>query len=355
MTNVAAPSWPGLAGLKLQPLQIERAVWGKVHGQTSDFRWIARSDGLALDSTLHQALSLGSEDKPRDAVCWRALEDCFVAMRIYPSRARDAASRSGFLEKQLLILRRHEEIPAALAAMVLLPRVAQMSDQVWWPYRESSDWSRPDFVLKLESQENLPITVSADELKTRIELGTSELKEKIGMDQLASLYQALSDGLRPTFLPDLDQPLSPEALATLLLPLERAKADQLSLAGWIPSARVQTEGLANWDLVIGINQQFSAKRTAAIENVRFGLADGSGPVRKRSQCAGTRSNAAAVRGFTAPASRKPPWFSSRGQDDAPAGSGALEPGMRMPPVATGSEAQTHRRPHHPHGSLRIRS
>ena len=61
--------WPALAGISSRvwesEITVERAIWGKVPGQRSDFRWIARSPGFVGHlGRVEAALRIGREDRP---------------------------------------------------------------------------------------------------------------------------------------------------------------------------------------------------------------------------------------------------------------------------------------------------
>jgi len=264
-------NWPALADRPSFPdfpwcpsgatlLSWEWAVWGKVHGQPSDFRWIARSPGFArFDRTLEHQLSVGTEDRPRYSTFWRALPDCCYAVVSYPSRARDAANRSGFLEKQIIAWPR-TDVPAALAALLLLPRVATFTDDVWWNRFAGQPWGRADFALPIDENDCPPIAFSEREIAEAIGRGIEALKATVDERILEQLYAQLLAGRRPAWLRGLDKPLVPEAQAVLLLPLARQVADHLSLAGWIPSNRAGEEDLASrWDVLVEpAGQRFTA-------------------------------------------------------------------------------------------------
>ena len=85
-----------------------------------------------------------------------------------------------------------------------------------------------------------------------IQAGCRALAQLVDPADLGRLYGRLLAGARGIPLEGLGGPLPPEALAALLLPLPRERADRLSLAGWLPSSRTEDGGLANaWDLILG--------------------------------------------------------------------------------------------------------
>jgi len=242
-------------------LEVARAVWGKVHGAASDFRWIAHSPDIdPREQHLERELLLGFEDAPGPAPCWRAIEGTFHAISCYPSRAVDAARRSGFLEKQVLRWTPPNGMPAALGALLLLPEVARHTDQVWWESSADARWSRPDFALILKPEDAAPVEVSAEALERNAEVGLAAVREAVSEQSLTEFYSALLAERRPVILSGLLRPLPPAALATLLLPLPRELADRLSLAGWFPSKRADSESFQRLWSVLLCDRQPSALR-----------------------------------------------------------------------------------------------
>jgi hypothetical protein len=105
----------------------------------------------------------------------------------------------------------------------------------------------PDALLSLDP-EDLP--VDEDTIGIAIERGRQQLRDTISPDALAHLYDRLLSSRRPALLTGMQQPLSAEALAALLLPLPREIADRISLAGWLPSGRPLTTDLCKrWDVL----------------------------------------------------------------------------------------------------------
>jgi len=248
--------WPALIpGQRAIPpsLKTGRAVWGKVDGAASDYRWIASSPGLNPHSRkLERELLLGTEDDaPERASCWRALNGSYCAVSCYRSRAMDAARRSGFLEKQVLEWRPEDGAPATLGALLLLPRVAGLGDEVWWQRGDDPGWESSSFLLTLDAGDAPLVEVSDALLEKAIEKGCAALRESVEEAALAAFYSAVLSGIRPAVLPDLSQPLAPEAVSALLLPLSRDRADQLSMAGWVVSQRIDPESFVRlWDILL---------------------------------------------------------------------------------------------------------
>jgi hypothetical protein len=249
-------AWPALHPGKTplpEEIRYERGVWGKVHAARTDFRWIARSGGFARegpDLELGRQISLGAEDQPVQAQLWRSLDDRCLAVGLYPSRSVDAGGRTSFLEKQVLAWSRTPEVPAALAALLLLPHVETLTDDVWWTRHGNQPWGDPAFSLPIPPSE--PLSIRLDQLDKAVQQGVSELRDSVEPSGLQRLYAQIVAGRCPAWLTGLDRPLSPRALAVLLLPLPRALADSLSLAGWIPSGRVSVEDLtaARWGVLV---------------------------------------------------------------------------------------------------------
>jgi len=254
--------WPALRPGKPPngPLAYQRAVWGKVHGAASDFRWIARSEAFRPGDRLARDLLLGSEDHPppQRLYVWLPLSidgkaSGHVAGTAYASRGVDAGGRRGFLEKQLLDWANPRGLPAAVGALLLLPAMAHWTDRIWWQRVPEQDWSLQESVLALATHESGPFAPAAYRadpkgyLDAAIGRGLTALAA-IDPESLAHFYATLLAGDRPACLAGLAEPLPPEALAALLLPLQRPLADTLSLAGWIPSHRYALEELGQrWD------------------------------------------------------------------------------------------------------------
>lgn len=250
-------AWPALEGWTVGAapagLRTERAVWGKVQGIGAGFRWIARSAGFGSEAPdLERRLRAGREDRPLRACAWRALPERSLAVVIYPSRARDAAGRGGFLERQVLEWRPLPGIPPALAALVLLPAAAGLDDAIWWGRQSVGPWEDPAFALPIAPADCPALDLDPERIASALERGIAELTGRVGPERLRDLYADLLAGIRPALLAGLDAPLGPEALAALLLPLPSALAGRLSLLGGLPGTRLEPADLAdNWDLAVG--------------------------------------------------------------------------------------------------------
>ncbi len=250
--------WPGLpASLPDDALQFERGVYGKAHGVATDFRWLARTDVFpADDDTLEQSMGLGPLDDgfERRAVHWSALSGGrYLAHASYPSRSRDAANRPCPIERHALHWKARPDVPPALAALLLLPWSADCpGEDLWWRHRKKKEWADPEFLLQLRAEDSAPLSFDERELASVIERGLRSLARTLGRDKLVAFYaKALSsDAGKPAVISGLGEPLSPAAMACLLLPLPPDRAGSLSIAGWLYSRRVSMADLGRyWDVI----------------------------------------------------------------------------------------------------------
>jgi len=144
-------------------------------------------------------------------------------------------------------------VPPALAALLLLPEVAGWDDGVWWGRTDPESWEDPAFVLPLSSTHLVPKIVDLDKARRSVTRGREALRDRLREDNLAHLYHRILKGPPPSFLRcPLEEPLPSEALAALLLPLPRERADRLSLVGWLPSSRYDARELGeSWNVIAG--------------------------------------------------------------------------------------------------------
>ncbi|MDQ3280768.1 MAG: hypothetical protein M3Q69_05080 [Acidobacteriota bacterium] len=232
--------WPALdlqASAIPEQLAYERGIWGKVHGAPSDYRWIAKTAAFNGPRTgLERELTFGAEDAPATFTAWSVRGNTCYAISCYPSAARDASSRSGFLEKQIVQWERPAATPAALAALLLSPAVAAFDASIHWEDSNDPRWAERDFSLDLDEGSHRPLPVAG--LEAAIEHGLRTLRTAVSQEGLAELYASLLAGGRAVALRESKEPLPPAALAALLLPLPRALADTVSMTAWLPSNRV---------------------------------------------------------------------------------------------------------------------
>jgi hypothetical protein len=244
-------SWPALAGsgdLTDLPerLNYERAVWGKVHGSPSDYRWIAASPGFdPSQERLEDAVILGPEEEPPGPFpLWRAIPSGHLAVLCSPGRSLDAAGRKAPLVKQVIRWECPEAVPVAVGALLLLRHTETFDDSLWLDGEAPAGGG----AIPLDPADEMPVTVTKEKLLVLWEEGIEHLRKSVSPANLAAFYASLLAGDRPAILPTIGKPLSPQALAALLLPLDPDRARALSLAGWIPSRRARRGALgAVWD------------------------------------------------------------------------------------------------------------
>ena len=227
-------------------LLFERAIWGKVDNARSDFRWIARSQNFRghLEG-VERGLKISNEEEPRKLPLWRPWKGRYYAVSCRPSRARDAANRSGFLEKQIIEWEPNG-FPAALGALILLPLAASPPEDIAnIATARASDSRWVDLTFSVILQQ--PPRYSTDRLPDAINEGLRQL-QAFSDATLETLFADLGSGKSVALLP-AREPLGPEALAALLLPLSAEQASNVALAGWVPSRLKGIEALENWNLV----------------------------------------------------------------------------------------------------------
>lgn len=241
-------SWPALECPEPLPQQLkfELGVWGKVHGVRSDFRWIAVSPSFTgKENALERKLFLGDESAPATFSMWRTLGNTHYAVTCYPSRAIDADGRDGFLEKQILEWQRPSNLPALLGSLLLLSQPAT-DEKIWWEKaKEINNWLESDAFVTLKEAN---IQISWQQIEQSIKQGCQNLHENLSEKILSDFYAQLLADQQPSL--SVEHPLKAEALAALLLPLPRSMADKLSLTGWLPSKRTDSDKLrAHWDII----------------------------------------------------------------------------------------------------------
>jgi hypothetical protein len=251
--------WPALAQYSSgwHEVPYERAIYGKVPGQRSDYRWIGRSRGFQGHQwQIHRRLSIGLEDKPGQMPAWyfdRVHDRCYAVSR-YPSAASDATDRSESFEKQILEWRPAAGQHAA-AALVLLKEASTFSRSEWMRMSGASgnNWQDPEYCLDLPNGRK---KIDGAGLQSIIQTGLRDLG-KIAEDALAAFYvgfrrryarSAFDQTLAgpPAFLL-MDGQLTPEALAALLLPVQDKDLKGICVAGGLPVNKVDERELRSWD------------------------------------------------------------------------------------------------------------
>src|SRR5437879_5358687 len=113
-------NWPALAGAPYthRELKCLRGVYGKVHHQPSDYRWIATSSGWP--DGLERRINLGKEDVSVKFPFWFPDGDLLCAGWCYPTPALDEKGRKTPIEKQMLIWHAEGGLPPVAAAFLML-------------------------------------------------------------------------------------------------------------------------------------------------------------------------------------------------------------------------------------------
>jgi hypothetical protein len=228
--------WPALRGVDPREesrFNCRRGIYGKVDNAGTDFRWIAASDGFTRSKNeLHKVFNPGSQGVPRIPLWWR-FEGRYYAASGYISAGRDHAGRE-YLETQ--ILEWDGDAPIALAALALLSGAAASSPVEWSAWKDDPNWADDGYVRTISSCQ---VKFAGTALEEAAERGLQDLRV-FGERALREFYRALLSRRTPAFLTGLEKPLSPAALAALLLPFRKDECGAFSLAGW------ETEEIAHW-------------------------------------------------------------------------------------------------------------
>ena len=266
-------AWPAVEDARIwpsgrpEPMDLERAIYGKVHAAKSDFRWIAASSRAHLEG-LAQTVGPGLVHESGRVSAWRVAAGSRLrhAVSLQPSSARDAAGRAGLVDTQVLTWRHPHPAPLAtpLHAAWLLQQAASLDAKAaWWEERRHPGWTRRDFMLGAghvpPPQGPPPAARLHDALADGLEDLQALLREPEHEAAFVRFYAALfartqDDALErasPAVLFGMPRPLPPAALAALLLPLPTFLAGRLSLLGGELAARNRPEALAeSWDVVV---------------------------------------------------------------------------------------------------------
>jgi hypothetical protein len=251
---------------------VRRAIYGKVHRAPTDYRWFAWSSGFGAfgPSPLEHDLALGIEDEGSSFYCWRYSPSGAVAVKCYPSRAFDAAGRPGVVEKQVLAADANGLPPVALA-FAILPATAALDDNIWWNTWRDPRWKSLEYHLPIADHE-CPAISTAD-LDTRLDRGVAELLDAVSGEALQQFYAQLLAANGLAVLRMEGTTLSPLALAALLLPLDRQTAERVSLAGGVPSTRLDASRLAHWSGVACPSSVTTSEVAPASDKYRTMAAD----------------------------------------------------------------------------------
>lgn len=242
--------WPALAdsqGWWDCKVLCERAIHGKAHLQPTDFRWLARSPRFQPEVLLSAGrLNWGAQDQPMTLSAWVASGRPCYGVRGYVSKARDAAGRSGVIEKQFLVLVESvPRIPPPLLALRVMERIEGWDDSVWWRHWNDPGWSDPDYSRVLPAEE--PLRFRTTELVGDLANAVRLLLDTVATPMLERFYAEIFSGLRPAVLGGRGQPLPGRALAALLLPLHADRVSKMSLSAGLPSSQIPLERLPEWD------------------------------------------------------------------------------------------------------------
>ena len=206
----------------------------------------ATSGLLRRLSEVEELVDLGGEDLPIEAYFWRPRGSACYAFSC--SWEESDSESEGRLRKRVVEWRRPKSMPAVLGALALLPTVEPSHDSVSQPASGAEggqklapvDLGRPESVV-----------LSLTEIEAGIERAIQEIRGATQREALARFYAGLLSGSRGQALEGIEAPLSSAATAALLLPLARDIADELAVAGWVPSTTVEAAWLESWGAVLG--------------------------------------------------------------------------------------------------------
>lgn len=230
---------------------------GKAHGSRQDFRPLEIGKGIAAEDAEHlynRELYVGSEDIPARGFFLRHLPDGRSLIGTsYPSRAQDAAGRSGFLEKQCVVVPKGTAFPHELSSLIASKN---LDGSRWWKNHESL---KPPQSQALTSPFT-EVAFTPEALATALHEGKESLKAAVSAENLNTFYAQLLESSREPAILVAEKPLTAEALAALLLPLPKQFAENISILGWVPSKTMDTGKLSeHWDAIVvspGLAQKY---------------------------------------------------------------------------------------------------
>lgn len=229
-------------------LEYEHGYYGKANLARTDFRWLAQSKGFQAKAA---DLNIGLENQieaEEDTFYWRSTDTHFFAIYGYRSNTVDASRREGALEKYILQVEKDKNLPTALIAFTLFSVFNTNVKHYWRNATEDSKWKDdPNFIKSLEPDSKV-ITIT--DLENYIKNGIESLEQSISKKQILTAFYIEFFSNHPLAILDNKKSLSAYALASLLLPLEETNATHFSLAGWLPSSRVEIKQLKNWQGIV---------------------------------------------------------------------------------------------------------
>lgn len=278
-----ATDWPALRGGRDTPghITVERGIHGKIPGDRNDLRWLAASEGLLQQAPdLDGQLTIGATPQGGHGLYWRALpRGHHAAMAVMPSGVYDVAERPAIIQRQVWLWTGSPgdaSGPASVeVALASLCEMADLEENAVWDGRTASFWDDHRSIMTIEPQEMTLPGPSSPELRDQITDGLEALGRALDRDQLARIYQTLLHPRELPLLVPLQRPLPATALACLLLPLAPARADGVSLAGWLLSPRTTAENLVGqWDVAFRFGDRAAnAARDLEVGPVARSMAD----------------------------------------------------------------------------------
>jgi len=221
----------------------------------TDYRWLRVSDGLRSgESALgEEDISLGPVTEARRAVHWRPSHrgDRLLAIRSYLTPAKDAAGRTGHLERQVFAVPAEGPLPPAGVLLTLSSALDAASHVEWWPERTRPEWNDPSFTLRFNEAEVAPLAWTGEALERQAAAAVAALKEANSgrIAELAAALRAVLDG-QSVVLQGLWEPWSAMALAGLLTLLPEGIGRRLVVQGWSFSPRLSWPSLGRPRLLL---------------------------------------------------------------------------------------------------------
>lgn len=251
-------AWPALKEsclndemIKKPSSTVERGITGKADRVQVDYRLLAASSGFSAFNDIH--VYLGADGQAINTLAWVNDNKKLRAVHIYPSRARDRTNRTGSMEKHLL------EINAEnlnrncflLYQLVLLNRVNNYKDELWWQFKDKNEWGNSDYSLKIAV--DTPINdIEMRNAQSQLSAAVARINEFITKEALVHFYQKILSSeklVAPQFIKG--KKVSIDIFLCLFLPLNYKMFDHFSfLLDWPPNARFNHKKLTEvWDII----------------------------------------------------------------------------------------------------------